>query len=66
MSEVDEFIDQPSNDAFCAAIEFWRNAFSQRRDLRNTHRFSNSARASIVLDPPSGPLELRSRTNNLP
>jgi len=39
MSETDEFIDQPSDDAFCAAIEFWRNAFSQRCDLRNAHRF---------------------------
>src|ERR1700758_1916121 len=39
MTETDKFIDQPSDDAFCAAIEFWGNALSQRRNLRNTHRF---------------------------
>jgi hypothetical protein len=37
MTELDQFVDQPSNHALRAAIEPWRNTFGQWSNLRDAH-----------------------------
>ena len=37
MAEIDQFIGQPGNDTFGAAVEFRRNAFGKRCDLGDAH-----------------------------
>src|SRR3954454_15702864 len=37
-TQLDELIHQPCDDAFGAAVEFWRDALHQRCDLGDAHR----------------------------
>ena len=39
MTKAHEFVDQPSDDPFRAAVEFRRNALGEWRNLGNTHEY---------------------------